>query len=100
MQTAPEKAYDSLRGVDGGLSAALKKARSDFENIPRESGRRPLIGIVGEIFVRSNRFSNEDLIRKVEALGGEAYLAPVEEWIYYIGFTSLRRVLIKKTGLV
>jgi len=96
------KTYDSLRGADGGLDAVLKKARVAFENIPRNKDKKPLIGIVGEIFVRSNRFSNEDLARKVEAVGGEAYLAPVEEWIYYTNFMSLRRALIKKdwSGMV
>jgi predicted CoA-substrate-specific enzyme activase len=91
-----EKAYDALRGANGGIKAVLRKARTDFENIPRHKDKRPLIGIVGEIFVRSNRFSNEDLVRKIEELGGEAYLAPVSEWIYYINLMALRRVLIKK----
>ncbi len=90
------KAYDSLRGADGGIDAVLKKAKLDFENVPRQTDKRPLIGIVGEIFVRSNRFSNENLARKIEELGGEAYLAPVEEWIYYINLMGLRRALIKK----
>jgi predicted nucleotide-binding protein (sugar kinase/HSP70/actin superfamily) len=51
---------------------------------------------VGEIFVRSHRFSNEDLIRKVETLGGEAWLAPMEEWIYYVNAMAVRKALIKK----
>ena len=91
-----QKAYNSIRGADGSLEAVLKNARVDFENIPVEKHKKPLIGIVGEIFVRSNRFSNEDLARKIEELGGEAYLAPVEEWIYYINLMALRRVLIKR----
>jgi len=91
-----QRAYNSMRGADGGIEAVLKKARVDFENIPADKHKRPLIGIVGEIFVRSNRFSNENLVRKIEELGGEAYLAPAEEWIYYINLMALRRVLIKK----
>ena len=91
-----KKAYDSLRGADGDIESVLKKARVDFENVPLSKGEKPLIGIVGEIFVRSNRFSNEDLGRKIEKLGGEVYLTPVEEWVYYINLMGLRRVLIKK----
>lgn len=91
-----QRAYNSMRGADGGIEAVLKKARVDFENIPAEKRNRSLIGIVGEIFVRSNRFSNENLVRKIEELGGEAYLAPAEEWIYYVNLMALRRVLIKK----
>jgi predicted CoA-substrate-specific enzyme activase len=90
------KAYKSVKGADGDIRVLLRKARSDFEHLPRYTEKKPLIGIVGEIFVRSNRFSNEDLIRKVESLGCEAYLAPVEEWLYYINYTGLLRVLIKK----
>jgi predicted CoA-substrate-specific enzyme activase len=91
-----KKACHSLRGANGAIMTVLNKARIDFENIPRDKDKRPLVGIVGEIFVRSNRFSNEDLVRKIEKLGGETYLAPVEEWIYYVNLMGLRRVLIKK----
>jgi len=91
-----QKAYNSIRGADGGIEAVLKKARVAFESIPAEKRNRPLIGIVGEIFVRSNRFSNENLVRKIEELGGEAYLAPADEWIYYVNLMAMRRVLIKK----
>ncbi len=90
------RAYKSIRGANGDIRDLLKKARRDFENVPRHAEKKPLVGIVGEIFVRSNSFSNEDLIRKVESLGCEAYLAPVEEWLYYINHTALLRVLIKK----
>ena len=86
----------SLRGADGKVERVLDSIRKDFENLPRYVDEKPLIGIVGEIFVRSHRFSNEDLIRKVEGLGGEAWLAPVEEWIYYVNRMGLRKALIKK----
>jgi len=72
----------------------------DFNTIEVDrSERKPLIGIVGEIFVRLNRFSNEDVIRKVEALGGEAWLSPLSEWIYYTNFTARMRNTIKKKWL-
>lgn len=91
-----EKMYASLRGADGSLDVLLGKMRRDFEGLPRHNEKRPLIGIVGEIFVRSHKFSNEDLVRKVEALGGEVWLAPMEEWIYYVNLMALRKALIKK----
>lgn len=90
------RACRSIKGADGDIGSLLKKARADFEIVRRTGERKPLIGIVGEIFVRSNRFSNEDLVRKIETMGGEAYLAPVEEWISYVNYMGLRRVLIKK----
>ncbi len=52
-----------------------------------------MIGIVGEIYVRSNRFANENVVEKVEQFGGEAWLAPLTEWIHYINAMGRRRSL-------
>ena len=91
------KLYQSLRSTNGcNPEDTLKGIRRDFENIPRRSDKKPLIGIIGEIFVRSHKFSNENLVAKVEALGGEVWLAPVEEWIYYVNFMGLKKALLKK----
>ena len=46
-------------------------------------GSKPLIGVVGEIYVRCNPFCNDNLIRAIERYGGEAWLSPVSEWILY-----------------
>jgi predicted CoA-substrate-specific enzyme activase len=51
---------------------------------------RPLIGIVGEVFVRCNAFSNDNIVREIERLGGEAWLPPFTEWILYTNFTRKR----------
>jgi predicted CoA-substrate-specific enzyme activase len=91
-----EKLFRSLKSNNGNLDKVLVGMRREFEDLPRYGDRKPLIGIIGEIFVRSHRFSNEDLVEKVERLGGEAWLAPVEEWIYYVNLTGLRRALLKK----
>ncbi len=92
------KIYVSLRGMNGKLENVIGTMVRDFEGLPKYKDKRPLIGIIGEIFVRLQKFSNEDLIRKVEALGGEVWLAPMEEWIYYVNHVALRRALIKKDG--
>jgi predicted nucleotide-binding protein (sugar kinase/HSP70/actin superfamily) len=64
-----------------GVMAALVEA---VKRIPvREEELRPLVGVVGEIYVRSDPFINMDLCRRIEALGGEAWLAPIGEWIFY-----------------
>jgi predicted CoA-substrate-specific enzyme activase len=90
------KLTKSLRSSNGDLQSVMREMRRDFEIIPKDKTKRPLIGIVGEIFVRSNRFSNEDLVRKVESLGGEAWLSPVDEWLYYINYISLKKALRKR----
>ncbi|OGW31479.1 MAG: CoA protein activase [Nitrospirae bacterium GWF2_44_13] len=94
------KICSSLKGTNGKVEVLLKSMRRDFQNLlpgcPGQEDRKPLIGIIGEIFVRSNKFSNENLARKIEAHGGEAWLAPVEEWIYYINHTASQKALLKK----
>ena len=60
-------------------------------------GTKPLIGIVGEIFVRLNRFANENAIRKIEQFGGEAWIAPLTEWILYVNTIAKKRSLKKKS---
>ncbi|MGQ9569454.1 MAG: acyl-CoA dehydratase activase [Thermodesulfovibrionales bacterium] len=88
--------YSLRQKNDNELEETLRDMKKDFENLPVYKERKPLIGIIGEIFVRSHKFSNENLIRKVEALGGEAWLAPVEEWIYYVNLMGLRKAWIKR----
>ena len=50
---------------------------------------RPLVGINGEIYLRSNRFCNKDLVRLCEANGLEAEVSPMGEWLKYL---SVRNV--------
>src|SRR4030066_1514315 len=82
-----------LKSQNGAFDELLNETRRAFAMIPRSKEKKPLIGIIGEIFVRHNAFSNENIIKKVEALGGEAWLAPFEEWIYYINMMGLRKAL-------
>jgi len=71
------------------LEPVLRNARESFSGIKRSDAPRPLIGMVGEIYVRSNEFSNESVIRKIEELGGEVWLAPFGEWIFYQNHTNI-----------
>ena len=95
---------ESLTGVceailnGNELEKALQASIDRFHQIEVEGpGSKPLIGIVGEIFVRLNRFSNEDVIRRIEQFGGEAWIAPLTEWILYVNTISKGRSLQKKS---
>ncbi len=88
-----ERLLKSLSGKNGRVEDALTAVRRDFAALPKTDARKPLIGVVGEIFVRSNKFSNENVVSKIEALGGEVWLAPVEEWIYYANLLDIRHSL-------
>jgi predicted nucleotide-binding protein (sugar kinase/HSP70/actin superfamily) len=63
----------------------LRRATADFKSvIDPELPRRPLVGINGEIFLRSNRFSNQDLVRECERAGLEVVVSSIGEWMKYI----------------
>ncbi len=52
---------------------------------------KPLIGIVGEIFLRMHRRSNQDLIRLMERYGAEVVNASMAEWLNYVSYDGLRQ---------
>jgi len=95
-KTYREKLFGVLKHNSVALEKVLQDIRNDFGNLAVQKEEKPLIGVVGEIFVRSHKFSNEDLIRKIEALGGEAWLAPVEEWLYYVNYMGLTKAVVRK----
>ncbi|MHC4276522.1 MAG: acyl-CoA dehydratase activase [Planctomycetota bacterium] len=69
------------------LLRVAQKARDAFLDIQVDrSIQKPLIGVIGEVYVRSCAFSNSFVVNRIEALGGEAVLPPFEEWINYIGY--------------
>ncbi len=71
---------------------AFKAVRID------QSTPKPRIGIVGEIFVRSNQFANDFVIRKLETLGAQCSLPPLEEWLDYIDYQRQRRSRLRLEG--
>jgi predicted nucleotide-binding protein (sugar kinase/HSP70/actin superfamily) len=93
-----KKAYETIRDSGdrpdkclAGLIQVLREARDSFDQIPLVNpGSKPRIGIVGEIYIRSNAFSNEFIVRGLEKLGAEVWLPPVSEWFLYLNFTSRR----------
>ena len=95
-KTCREKLFRILKDNSVDIEKVLQDIRKDFGSIPLQKQEKPLIGVVGEIFVRSHKFSNENLIKKVEALGGEVWLAPVEEWLYYVNYMGLTKAFMKK----
>lgn len=72
------------------LNSILRQAASDFGKlIDQDLPRRPLVGINGEIFLRSHDFSNCNLIRECENAGLEVVVSPVGEWLKYTSYRNL-----------
>lgn len=74
-------------GKEGDLAATMRRVAERFSAIEIDrTQRRPIIGLVGEFYVRASAFSNQDLIRQLESLGAEVWSAPVFEWFLYRNF--------------
>ncbi len=67
------------------LVELAREANSAFAKIQVDRSKpRPLIGVIGETYVRCNEFANNFLAKSIERLGGEAFIPPFSEWINYI----------------
>ena len=91
VKDSADKAFDeSVRLIyeaikhETNLAFALRECRKLFEAVEIDrSIQKPIIGLVGEFYVRANAFSNQDVVRKIEDLGGEVWAAPIFEWFLY-----------------
>ena len=115
--------YEKEQGMtDGFMDTAMQRMADSFETYAAsnsfdpvlveldrilEGGReimdpqisqKPLIGIVGEIFLRMHRDSNQDLIRVLEKYGAEVENASMSEWVNYVSYAGLRQAK-KSLGL-
>ncbi|MCX7823419.1 MAG: CoA activase [Syntrophobacterales bacterium] len=68
-------------------TAEKAKALIDYR-IPR----KPKIGIVGEIYLRTHPGSNQNLIRLIERFGGEVVNASLSEWFNFVSYEGLRKL--------
>jgi predicted nucleotide-binding protein (sugar kinase/HSP70/actin superfamily) len=75
------------------IAASLLRARDRFRCVSAFFDcSRPLIGIVGEIYCRLNNFSNQDLVRRLEAQGAECWMSDIGEWIAYTNMEEVRNL--------
>jgi predicted nucleotide-binding protein (sugar kinase/HSP70/actin superfamily) len=50
---------------------------------------KPLVGMIGEIYLRSHRQSNQDLIKLLESHGGEIVNSSIAEWVNYVSYENM-----------
>jgi len=73
MENGGNKLTDTLAGIAYA-----------FTQIPLSNGKRkPVIAVVGEIFMRDNDFCSAHLVRRLEKFGAETWIAPFAEWLSY-----------------
>lgn len=73
--------YDTLRMIFNDAGDILDSS------IPP----KPLIGIIGEIYVRNHAESNQHLVRMLEKNGAEVVNATIGEWVNYISYEKMIR---------
>lgn len=90
VATAIEQGANDLPNV-------LQRIANEFKNIKIVDGpRKPVIPVIGEIFMRDNAFCNGFIVDKLEALGAETVIAPFAEWISYSSYRYWRDSMWKK----
>jgi predicted nucleotide-binding protein (sugar kinase/HSP70/actin superfamily) len=81
------QAVEARKGLSGSIKL-MDSIAAQFDKVELDRVvRKPRIGIVGEIYVRSHPFANMNIIARLEQLGAACDLAPLAEWIYYTNFT-------------
>lgn len=88
-----------VKGIEGRLSMGemvglMESISEDFGGLDVDSIiRKPMVGIVGEIYVRNHPFANGNIVRRLEKLGAVCQVASLAEWIYYTNFTRIRKAV-------
>ena len=88
------ESYFETYGADNNFCRILDKLEKIAKHaktlINPSIPTKPLIGIVGEIFLRMHVNSNQGLIRVLERHGAEIVNASLTEWVNYITYGQLR----------
>lgn len=98
-----DQEVERLAGVverGGNFEREWLNSLERLARVPRSGPPKPLVGIVGEIYVRCNAFTNDRVIAEVERYGGEAWLAPLSEWFLYTTYLQKWRAGEDLRGLV
>lgn len=90
IQKAMDILYETFR--DGKpKDLALEQIISDFESIETQREVKSKVAIFGDMYVRDNDLMNHDLIKTVEANGGEVITTPYSEFIKIVVNTTTKR---------
>ena len=90
---AMKKAFEA-HGYDNNYNKILEKlveiVQEGSNLIDSRILPKPLIGIVGEIYLRSHLQANQNLVKVLESYGAEVVNASIAEWVNYASYNVLR----------
>ena len=93
---ALDNVIKSLETGAKDLEDVLHQAAISFDTIAFSNGqRKPVIVVVGEIFMRDNPFCSGYLVDRLEKFGAETFIAPFSEWLSYSTYRYTRDSLWK-----
>ncbi len=88
--------FETLFEYRGNRLRALRTMAQEFRDIPLGVGRRPKVGIFGDLYVRDNEVMNQDLIRCIEDAGGEAVTTPYSDYVKIIAGAHFGRLMRRR----
>jgi predicted CoA-substrate-specific enzyme activase len=87
-------AFERDRSKDEALDEVIRL----FVAVPVTRTRRPKVAIFGDLYVRDNDVMNQDLIRTIEANGGEVITTPYSELITIVADRYIKKWFLQ--GLI
>lgn len=90
------------KAIENGNKKELKKLPhllvKEFLQIPKDKNlKKPKVAVVGEIFVRLNEFSNNNLVKILEEYGAEVSVEPLAPWVLYTNWLKKQDAIKEKT---
>ena len=75
----------SYKDVMADIRAAIK----DFDNLERIDRKKPKVGVVGEILVKYHPNANNQIVKTIEAEGGEAVVTELMDFMLYCAHNDI-----------
>ncbi len=83
-QAALKKVENCIENNSRGLRRLLVEIAGEFMAVKADrSRRRPVVAVLGEIYMRDNAGCNGNIANRLENLGAEVVIGPFSEWITY-----------------
>lgn len=83
-QAAIKNVENCIENNARGLRRLLVETAGEFMAVKADrSKRRPVVAVLGEIYMRDNAGCNGNIANRLEALGAEVVIGPFSEWITY-----------------
>jgi predicted CoA-substrate-specific enzyme activase len=84
LETCIENGSKNLRKVIAGIARDFMSVKVD------KSQKKPVVAIIGEIFMRGNAGCNGNIANRLEDIGVEVIVSPFSEWLNYSTYRFTR----------